>query len=118
MAWYSILPDDLIHVESWAVRIFFILGLVTILPWAALILFDAGLYLWRMVAYEFPVVGGRARGMQPPRAPGLNERPGGQRRVFSFPRYEDTASSGDAKAGDNAGDGDDIKRRIPRHQTE
>ncbi|KAL2829659.1 hypothetical protein BDW59DRAFT_141756 [Aspergillus cavernicola] len=75
MAWYSILPADLIYLESWVVRCFLFLGLVTILPWVALIIFDMALYIWRLVAYEVPVVGGRARGEQRPRAPSLNEIP-------------------------------------------
>lgn len=41
------------------------------------------LYIVRMALYEMPVVGGRVRGAQRPRAPSLNERPdGGARRVF------------------------------------
>lgn len=38
-----------------------------------------------MALYEMPVVGGRVRGAQRPRAPSLNERPdGGARRVFGL----------------------------------
>ncbi|KAL2867095.1 uncharacterized protein BJX67DRAFT_381410 [Aspergillus lucknowensis] len=75
MAWYSILPAELIYIESWVVRCFVVLGLVTIIPWIALIIFDMILYIWRLVAYNIPWVGGRARGMQRPRAPSLNELP-------------------------------------------
>ncbi|RJE19187.1 hypothetical protein PHISCL_08484 [Aspergillus sclerotialis] len=75
MAWYSILPPQLIYLESWAAKIFFALGILTIVPWATLLIFDIVLYICRMSLYEFPVVGGRARGMQRPRAPRLNERP-------------------------------------------
>ncbi|EAW09740.1 uncharacterized protein ACLA_039550 [Aspergillus clavatus NRRL 1] len=90
MAWYSILPPNLIYVESWAARIFgdvytqVFLGIVTIFPWAALIIFDVLLYIWRMVAHEVPVIGGRARGRQRPRAPTLNETAEVQRRVFGL----------------------------------
>ncbi|KAJ5722636.1 hypothetical protein N7488_000671 [Penicillium malachiteum] len=84
MAWYSILPPQLIQVESWAVRIFFLLGLITIVPWFALIIFDAALWLYRIILWELPWIGGRARGQQRPRAPSLNERPDGQRRVFGL----------------------------------
>ncbi|KAJ6021385.1 Protein of unknown function DUF3445 [Penicillium herquei] len=84
MAWYSILPPQLIQVESWAVRIFFLLGLITIVPWFALIIFDAALWLYRIILWELPWIGGRARGQQRPRAPSLNERPAGQRRVFGL----------------------------------
>lgn len=82
MAWYSILPPQLIQFESWAVRIFFLLGLITIVPWCAMIIFDAGLYLYRMILWEFPWIGGRARGHQRPRAPSLAERAEGQRRAL------------------------------------
>ncbi|KAF7157886.1 hypothetical protein CNMCM5623_002320 [Aspergillus felis] len=96
MAWYSILPPDLIYVESWAARIFVFLGIITIFPWAALIVFDVLLYIWRMGAYEFPVVGGRARGMQRPRAPTLNvnvsERSEVPRRVFGLGPAVNTAA--------------------------
>ncbi|KAF4158789.1 hypothetical protein CNMCM6069_003355 [Aspergillus lentulus] len=99
MAWYSILPPDLIYVESWVARIFVFLGIITIFPWAALIVFDVLLYIWRMGAYEFPVVGGRARGMQRPRAPSLNvnvsERSEVPRRVFGLAPAVNTAGAGE-----------------------
>ncbi|PTU21389.1 hypothetical protein P175DRAFT_0515537 [Aspergillus ochraceoroseus IBT 24754] len=85
MAWYSLLPADLIYIESWVVRIFILLGILTILPWAVLIVFDFGLYIWRILTYEIPVVGGRARGMQRPRAPSLNELPDRLRLGLSYP---------------------------------
>ncbi|KAL5045645.1 hypothetical protein BDW71DRAFT_76737 [Aspergillus fruticulosus] len=75
MAWYSILPAELIYLESWVVRFFLFLGAVTILPWVTLIILDMALYIWRLVTYYTPAVGGRARGMQRPRAPSLNELP-------------------------------------------
>ncbi|KAJ5674187.1 hypothetical protein N7462_009626 [Penicillium macrosclerotiorum] len=94
MAWYSILPPQLIQFESWAVRIFFLLGLITIVPWAALIVFDAGLYLYRMALFELPWIGGRARGHQHPRVPGLNERANGQRRAFGLRGVESHTDDG------------------------
>ncbi|KAL4938198.1 hypothetical protein BDV06DRAFT_201427 [Aspergillus oleicola] len=72
MAWYSILPAEL---ESWVVRCFVFLGIFTLLPWLTLLVFDMALYLWRLVTYYIPGVGGRARGRQRPRAPSLNELP-------------------------------------------
>ncbi|KAF4215833.1 hypothetical protein CNMCM8980_004162 [Aspergillus fumigatiaffinis] len=109
MAWYSILPPDLIYVESWAARIFVFLGIITIFPWAALIAFDVLLYIWRMGAYEFPVVGGRARGMQRPRAPTLNvnvsERSEVPRRVFGLAPAVNTAGAGEV------GEQVEVKRR-------
>ncbi|KAL7653572.1 hypothetical protein ACMYSQ_008270 [Aspergillus niger] len=82
MAWYSLLPPTLSYIESSVVHIFIFLGFVTIFPWAALLIFDICLYTGRMLTFELPVVGGRARGKQRPRAPSLNERPGGQPRVL------------------------------------
>ncbi|KAE8158395.1 hypothetical protein BDV40DRAFT_304226 [Aspergillus tamarii] len=69
-----------------------VLGLITIAPWATLIIFDLTLYVWRMLTYELPVIGGRARGRQRPRAPSLNERPNGQRRAFVLASYEATGA--------------------------
>jgi hypothetical protein len=67
---------------------------VTIGPWAALLLYDLVLYLFRTLTYEVPVVGGRARGKARPRAPSLTERPTGLRRRFSLARRpEDTMQS-------------------------
>ncbi|PLB52841.1 hypothetical protein P170DRAFT_472734 [Aspergillus steynii IBT 23096] len=113
MAWYSILPPELIYVESWAARFFVILGIITIFPWAVLLLFDVSLYLWRTVGYEFPVVGGRARGMQRPRAPSLNERPDGQRRAFGLAGYEDISTATKLDAAERP-----VKRRTPTDRTE
>ncbi|KAL4810294.1 hypothetical protein BDV18DRAFT_55663 [Aspergillus unguis] len=75
MAWYSILPAELIYLESWIMRCFLFLGAVTLLPWITLIILDMCLYTWRLGTYYIPAVGGRARGMQRPRAPSLNELP-------------------------------------------
>lgn len=80
----SILPQSLIVVETWITRLFLFLGLVAIGPWAALLVYDLLLYLFRATAYEVPVVGGRARGKARPRAPSLTERPSGHRRKFSI----------------------------------
>ncbi|KGO72932.1 hypothetical protein PITC_061600 [Penicillium italicum] len=97
MAWYSILPPELTHLESWAARIFFLLGLITIGPWAFLIFLDATLWLYRLILWEVPWIGGRARGRQRPRAPSLNERPGGQRRAFGLRGVE--IDTGDSEGG-------------------
>ena len=70
----------------------FLLGLITIIPWAALIFFDATFYLYNMILWEFPWIGGRARGHQRPRAPSLNERPDGQRRAFGLRGVETDTS--------------------------
>ncbi|KAK0662240.1 hypothetical protein DIS24_g2062 [Lasiodiplodia hormozganensis] len=83
MAWSSILPDHLSSFETWIARLFIFFGVVTIGPWAVLILYDLALYFFRTVAYELPVFGGRAMGKRRPRAPSLTERPDGQRRQFN-----------------------------------
>ncbi|KAF2843188.1 hypothetical protein M501DRAFT_924835 [Patellaria atrata CBS 101060] len=86
MGSFSILPDSYSGLETWLVRIFFICGLITIGPWAALLIYDVLLYCFRWIAYEIPILGGRARGRQRPRAPSLTERPSGHRRRFSLAR--------------------------------
>ncbi|KAG0155221.1 hypothetical protein PDIDSM_795 [Penicillium digitatum] len=98
MAWYSILPPELTHLESWAARIFFFLALITIGPWAFLIFLDASLWVYRLILWEIPWLGGRARGRQRPRAPSLNERPGGQRRAFGLCGME--TDTGNSESGD------------------
>jgi hypothetical protein len=62
------------------------LGIVMIGPWAALVVYDLVLYIFRAIAYEVPLVGGRARGDARPRAPSLTERPSGRPRRFSLAR--------------------------------
>ncbi|KAF2457879.1 hypothetical protein BDY21DRAFT_390692 [Lineolata rhizophorae] len=103
MAWFSILPENLSFFELWAARIFLFLGLLTIAPWVALIIYDFLLYCWRSLTYELPVCGGRARGKQRPRAPSLTERPGGERRRFSLAMPTSPVSaSGSAPGGSGA----------------
>lgn len=100
MSWFSILPANLTIVETWIIRFFvsppclapsisahapqLLLGIITIGPWAILIVYDILLYLVRAIAYEIPYFGGRARGRRRPRAPSLAERPNGRRRTFSI----------------------------------
>ncbi|KAJ5950879.1 uncharacterized protein N7479_009292 [Penicillium vulpinum] len=111
MAWYSILPPELTHLESWAARVFFFLGLITIGPWAFLILLDATLWLYRLILWELPWVGGRARGRQRPRAPSLNERPGGQRRAFGLRGVEThTGDSDDAPGSQRERDRENFRK--------
>ncbi|KAJ5916551.1 hypothetical protein N7504_000566 [Penicillium tannophilum] len=112
MAWYSILPPQLTQVESWAVRVFLLLGFITIVPWFALILFDAGLWLYRIILWELPWVGGRARGQQRPRAPSLNERPDGQRRAFGLRGVESDSGPDQDSGGDTMADGNTGKENM------
>lgn len=89
MGLFSIFPESFAVVETWITRIFLFLGIVTIGPWAALLVYDLVLYIFRATTYEIPVVGGRARGRARPRAPSLTERPSGRRRRFSLARRPD-----------------------------
>jgi hypothetical protein len=57
-----------------------ILGVVTIGPWALLLVYDLAYYVYRSCAYHVPFVGGKSQGKRRPRAPSLTERPGGQKR--------------------------------------
>ncbi|KAI9813715.1 MAG: hypothetical protein M1832_006088 [Thelocarpon impressellum] len=84
MAWFSILPASFAFLETWVVRLFILLGCLTIGPWLILLAYDVALYLLRSMVHELPVVGGRARGLQRPRAPSLTERPSGRARGFSI----------------------------------
>ncbi|KAF6239029.1 hypothetical protein HO173_002901 [Letharia columbiana] len=84
MSWFSILPANLTVIETWIIRFFLLLGIMTIGPWALFLIYDVLLYIIRAVAYEIPYFGGRARGRGRPRAPSLKERPNGRRRTFSI----------------------------------
>lgn len=71
------------HATEYA-RLQIVLGLVTIGPWIALIVWDLLYYCWRFATFDFPIFGGRARGRERPRAPSLAERSDGARRSFSL----------------------------------
>ncbi|KAL5388451.1 hypothetical protein DPSP01_003024 [Paraphaeosphaeria sporulosa] len=92
MGLLSLLPDEYASVETWLKRLFFLLGVVTLGPWAFLVVYDLVLYIVRSVTYEIPFVGGRARGKARPRAPSLTERPSGHRRKFSLARRREPES--------------------------
>jgi len=49
-------------------------------PWFLIVIYDFLYYIFRVTTYEIPVIGGRARGRQRPRAPSLVERPDGSHR--------------------------------------
>jgi hypothetical protein len=81
-------------------------------PWAALLMYDVFLYIWRALAYEIPVIGGRARGKSRPRAPSLIARPNGHRRSFSIGRPSSHGGSSRAtNSGASRPDLSDIKLR-------
>ncbi|KAL8697920.1 MAG: hypothetical protein Q9201_006853 [Fulgogasparrea decipioides] len=84
MSWFSILPAHLTIVETWLIRFFLLLGILTIGPWALLIIYDLLLWIFRSIYYVIPFVGGRARGKKRPRAPSLSERPSGRPRTFNI----------------------------------
>ncbi|KAF2263760.1 hypothetical protein CC78DRAFT_581144 [Lojkania enalia] len=80
----SILPESFSALETWLTRLFLVLALIIIGPWAALLVYDLILYVFRSLTHEIPVIGGRARGRARPRAPSLTERLDGHRRKFSI----------------------------------
>ncbi|KAI9644496.1 hypothetical protein NHQ30_006517 [Ciborinia camelliae] len=94
MSWFSILPESLAFVEVWAMNTFFFLGIICIGPWLLLILYDAVFYAFRLVTYEIPHIGGRARNRPRPRAPSLSERPNGQGRprILTMPSANGTVN--------------------------
>jgi hypothetical protein len=57
-----------------------LLGVVTIGPWALLLVYDLAYYVYRSCAYHIPFIGGKAQGKRRPRAPSLTQRPSGQKR--------------------------------------
>lgn len=77
---FSILPAHLSYIEYYAVRLFLLLAFLTIGPWLFLIVYDFLLYLFRLVLFEMPIVGGRARGELRPRAPSVGMHADGRRR--------------------------------------
>ncbi|KAK4619513.1 hypothetical protein CLAFUW4_11699 [Fulvia fulva] len=85
MGWLSILPEQFSTVETWLVRLFLLFAFLVFGPWLFIIVYDILLYFWRAATYELPVIGGRARGRQRPRAPSINERPSGHKRRISIP---------------------------------
>ncbi|KAL3420769.1 hypothetical protein PVAG01_07214 [Phlyctema vagabunda] len=85
MSWFSILPKSIQFIETWAIRVFLVLGLLVIGPWLLLIVYDAVLFLFRIITYDVPYIGGRARNRPRPRAPSLTERPSGRPRTMSVP---------------------------------
>jgi len=58
------------------------LGVVTIGPWALLLVYDLLFYVYRSCAYHIPFIGGKAQGKRRPRAPSLTERPSGRCRYL------------------------------------
>ncbi|CAK3825425.1 Hypothetical predicted protein [Lecanosticta acicola] len=84
MGRFSILPSSWSGIETFIAGFFLLCAGLIIGPWILFILFDSLLYIWRLIAYEFPYFGGRARGELPPKAPTLTERPGGDRRRMSI----------------------------------
>ncbi|KAH9825533.1 hypothetical protein Tdes44962_MAKER04101, partial [Teratosphaeria destructans] len=94
MGYFSLLPEWASTIETWLVRLFWLLALLTFGPWLALMVYDLVLYLWRSATYELPVVGGRARGRARPRAPSLTERPDGHKRHLSLANVPPRLPSG------------------------
>ena len=86
--------------------------MLTIGPWAVLLVYDVLLYIWRSITHEIPLIGGRARGKARPRAPSLKERPDGHRRTFSLaPATSRNIRSPARTTGSTRPDGPDLTRR-------
>lgn len=49
-----------------------------------LLVYDVVLFLFRIILWNFPVIGGHARNRPRPRAPSLRNRPGGRPRSISL----------------------------------
>ncbi|KAL8917161.1 MAG: hypothetical protein Q9208_008130 [Pyrenodesmia sp. 3 TL-2023] len=81
-----------------------LLGMLTIGPWALLIVYDILLWIFRSILYIIPFVGGRARGKKRPRAPTFSERASGRRRTFSI--------GGTQLAGVDHSEKDGLRKRI------
>jgi hypothetical protein len=95
MSWFS----SITTLTSWVTTIFvwrflisnlllsylcssqFYLALLIITPWLLALAYDLLLYTWRSLTYDIPVIGGRARGVNPPRAPTLTARTDGATRT-------------------------------------
>ncbi|KAH0399562.1 hypothetical protein KCU89_g6082, partial [Aureobasidium melanogenum] len=54
MGWYSLLPTHLSDIEGWISSIFLLLGVVTMGPWALLLIYDILFYVYRSCAYHIP----------------------------------------------------------------
>ena len=124
------MPESLLFIEVWAVRLFvskakvegyssanaksqLLLGIIAIGPWVLLIIYDVLLYLFRTATYEIPYIGGRARNRPRPRAPSLSERPSGMPRKLTLPGVASTTiEGGDIVPGlKHRGEGNGHRRR-------
>ncbi|KAG4423146.1 hypothetical protein IFR04_003783 [Cadophora malorum] len=52
MSWFSILPPSISFIETWAIRIFLMLGILAIGPWFLLIIYDMILYVFRTLMHR------------------------------------------------------------------
>lgn len=64
------------------------------------------LFIFRIVTYDIPYIGGRARNRPRPRAPSLSERPSGRARTLSLPISTKTPLE---QASDTVGE---LKKRV------
>ncbi|KAG9248736.1 hypothetical protein BJ878DRAFT_309743 [Calycina marina] len=85
MAWFSLLPESIRHIEVWIIKFFLFLAALAIGPWLLLILYDILLFIFRVATYHIPYIGGRARNRPRPRAPSLSEKSSGRARTLSLP---------------------------------
>lgn len=85
------------------------LGALIAAPWILLIVYDFFTYTFRVITYEIPYVGGRARNRPRPRAPSLSERPDGEPRQLGMSATAITTSAETAVFGE---DGAETVQRI------
>lgn len=136
MSWSSILPSDFVYIEVWITRLFvrqhphtslllllldqqltlsqLFLGALVLGPWLLLVVYDFFVYVFRVVTYEIPFIGGRARNRPRPRAPSLSERPGGEPRIRMPALSTETTEqdeSGGAESMQRLGAGPNLRRR-------
>lgn len=84
LSWLSIAPHQFYVYETWLVRAFLFLGIVTIGPWVVFLFYDLVLFAWHVATYDIPYLGGRAKGRARLRAPSLTERPDGRPRTLHY----------------------------------
>ncbi|KIW08359.1 uncharacterized protein PV09_01275 [Verruconis gallopava] len=131
LPWSSVFSENVsatLHmIESWISSMFFVLFLITIGPWFAFLIYDVILYVFRTITYEIPIIGGRARGRERPRAPSLKERATGDPRVMgigvpaaTYVEQEDVEEEGrhsTVEVTSNDEEDEEAEIRPPEHDT-
>ncbi|POS87890.1 hypothetical protein EPUL_000406 [Erysiphe pulchra] len=90
MSWTSILPPSIAFIEIWAVRLFILLGALTIGPWLLLIIYDAVLYIFRTTFHDFLQVGSTLSLQPHLKYPDANKSHFGEQQDINFNVLEKT----------------------------